>query len=60
MKSVQITGDLDVHMLIRIVERGWSGGDFAEYLDDDQIVACMRVLDRLGIHNEPPSKDDDE
>lgn len=41
--------DQDVPMLLKMVERGWSSGDLAEYLEADQIVSCERVLAALGL-----------
>ena len=37
----------DFVMLCRMAERGWADGDFAEYLNADQIAACLRVLETL-------------
>ena len=44
--------DEDLPMLLKMVERGWADGDLAEYLDGDQIQACERVLQALGL-NQP-------
>lgn len=41
--------DQDMPMLLKMVERGWSSGDLAEYLEADQIVSCERVLAALGL-----------
>lgn len=41
--------DQDMPMLLKMVERGWSSGDLAEYLEADQIVSCERVLSALGL-----------
>jgi hypothetical protein len=41
--------DQDLPMLLKMVERGWSSGDLAEYLEADQIVSCERVLTALGL-----------
>ena len=32
-----------------MVSRGWSDGDLAEYLEEDQIPAYLEVLDSLGL-----------
>ena len=39
----------ELQMLKVMVGRGWAGGDLAEYLEADQIAACLRVLEVLGI-----------
>lgn len=46
--------DEDLPMLLRMVERGWSDGDLAEYLNVDQILACQRVLKILGLKQPQP------
>lgn len=45
--------DQDMPMLLKMVERGWSSGDLAEYLEADQIVSCERVLAALGLIQTP-------
>lgn len=44
---------LDRGMLSRMVDRGWSDGDLAEYLTADDIVAAMKVVKALGLS--PPA-----
>ena len=41
--------DYEWNLLARMAERGWSSGDMAEYLEADEIAACMRILDTLGV-----------
>jgi hypothetical protein len=40
---------LDRGLLARMVERGWSDGDMAEYLTANDIVAGERILKALGV-----------
>ena len=44
---------LDRGMLARMVDRGWSDGDLAEYLTANDIAAAMKVVKALGIS--PPA-----
>lgn len=44
----------DLPMLLKMVERGWSDGDLAEYLSGDQIQSCERVLIALGLNQSQP------
>jgi hypothetical protein len=39
----------DFEMLRRMVARGWSDVDLAEYISTDQIVSCERILKLLGL-----------
>lgn len=45
--------DYEWNLLARMAERGWSGGDMAEYLEADEIAACMRILEALGVSSGP-------
>lgn len=47
--AVKALCELDRSMLARMVDRGWSDGDMAEYLTADDIVAAERILKVLGI-----------
>lgn len=35
--------------LIRMVDRGWSNGDLADYMTAEQIESALRVLAALGL-----------
>lgn len=47
--TIEFTGQ-EMAVLRMMVNRGWSGGDLADYLNADQILACHRVLKRLGLN----------
>ncbi len=45
---------VDRNMLARMVDRGWSDGDMAEYLAANDIVAAEQILKALGLRQSKP------
>lgn len=46
--AIKALCEVDRNMLARMVDRGWSDGELAEYLTADDIVAAEKVLKALG------------
>jgi len=46
--AIKALYEVDRNMLARMVDRGWSDGDMAEYLTADDIAAAEKILKALG------------
>jgi hypothetical protein len=52
--AIKALCEVDRNMLARMVDRGWSDGDMAEYLAANDIVAAEQILKAFGIDQSEP------
>jgi hypothetical protein len=48
-REIKALCKVDRNMLARMVDRGWSDGDFAEYLTANDIAAAWKILKVFGL-----------